>query len=280
MIYSVVLLELVIYGAVRLFIVALEASIGRSRHHEVRKAMKEAKSYDEWYQLASELDKSQKRQKWQTNLNDFTAYHYSWTFIQELLSDMKLARENDDLSMAQFVLQQCIRKNVGGIMHEELYSYTNTGEPKLVVMEFVNEIEKTLQWATEKIVQRSKGEVPPGEPSLDAFVTFLDRARTAFGRTALCLSGGGMMGMYHLGTVRALFEEGILPNIISGASAGSMVAAIVCTRTDEELKRDLRPEVIQPRMICCAKSWPDRIRSLVKNGSMFDNAHWLELTSW
>ena len=50
------------------------------------------------------------------------------------------------------------------------------------------------------------------------------------------LSGAGSLGPFHIGVVQTMFQEGILPRVISGASAGSMVAAVVCTRTDEELK--------------------------------------------
>lgn len=61
---------------------------------------------------------------------------------------------------------------------------------------------------------------------------FLKRARAAYGRTALCLSGRGMMGNYHFGAVKALLDAGLLPDIISGTSAGSVMRALLCTRTD------------------------------------------------
>ena len=38
---------------------------------------------------------------------------------------------------------------------------------------------------------------------------FLRAARRSLGRTALCLSGGGSMAMYHLGVVRGLIEAGV-----------------------------------------------------------------------
>ncbi len=110
--------------------------------------------------------------------------------------------------------------------------------------------------------------------------TFLKRARAAYGRTALCLSGGAMMGCYHFGHVKALLEEDALPHIISGTSAGSVVAAMVCTRTDEEIRRDLRPENLVDRMTCFSRTWPDRLRSVCKNGCMFDKEEWIDLLSW
>lgn len=52
--------------------------------------------------------------------------------------------------MALAVLQQCTRKNVGGIMSEDMFSFTNTGEPKNLVAEFVEEVAKTLKWVTDE----------------------------------------------------------------------------------------------------------------------------------
>jgi len=58
--------------------------------------------------------------------------------------------------MALAVLQQCTRKNVGGIMSDDLFSFTNRGEPKQVVSEFIDEVETTLQWVTGKVKERSR----------------------------------------------------------------------------------------------------------------------------
>jgi TAG lipase / steryl ester hydrolase / phospholipase A2 / LPA acyltransferase len=63
--------------------------------------------------------------------------------------------------------------------------------------------------------------------------------RQAYGRTALLLSGGGTLGMNHVGVLAALFERNMLPRIISGTSAGSIVAGVCCTRTDDELPQIL-----------------------------------------
>ncbi|KAK5634880.1 hypothetical protein RRF57_010592 [Xylaria bambusicola] len=65
-------------------------------------------------------------------------------------------------------------------------------------------------------------------------------ARQSFGRSALMLSGGGTFGMTHIGVLKALFEAKLLPRIISGASAGSIVCAVFCSKTDDEI-----PQVIE-----------------------------------
>ena len=48
-----------------------------------------------------------------------------------------------------------------------------------------------------------------------------------------------MLGVYHFGVVKALLEMGALPSIISGTSAGAVVAACVACRTDAELELTL-----------------------------------------
>ena len=52
-----------------------------------------------------------------------------------------------------------------------------------------------------------------------------------YGRSALLLSGGGGLGIYHLGVIKALFEADLLPRIVSGSSAGAICGAILCCYT-------------------------------------------------
>lgn len=47
------------------------------------------------------------------------------------------------------------------------------------------------------------------------------------------LSGGAGFGKYHHGVIHALHEQDLLPSIIVGSSAGSLIASCLCT-----LKRD------------------------------------------
>lgn len=154
-------------------------------------------------------------------------------------------------------------------MTEDLFSYSNTGEPKQIVKEFVEELVTSLHWLTseaekisllgydatvdlsslsprpeQKLVydeilnetvrkekenlwkksliaatldlvgsggKKSSGAVTPPNGKNDStdvargplshyhrmeVLAFLKRARAAYGRTALCLSGGAMMGMF------------------------------------------------------------------------------------
>lgn len=346
--------ELVVYGVIRVAVRMAEFLVARPKHRALRRQMQDATSYAEWFAYASQLDRSQKRDRWLKNL-DHDHARYNWTFVKDLIADLRAARAAGDSLWAMAVLENCTRKNVGGVMSEDLFSYSNTGIPKYIVTEFFNEVTQTLHWITDeacklphsdrglskqtkadrhsyeqtvktevrkekdklwrhlvsvfeksssnvlddeenyekiereeyfqekkqmaqKIHQQATGciqtaeseeegeaiksprksiSVPAAVPSLhrDQVMQLLRRARTAYGRTALCLSGGAMMGLYHCGHIRALLETGCLPHIISGTSAGAVIGAVLCTRTDEELLDDIRPEVIVKHMTCFARPW-------------------------
>ena len=66
---------------------------------------------------------------------------------------------------------------------------------------------------------------PPGL-GLDETLEFIERSKVCLGHTALCLSGGGALAMYHMGVIKALIENGAMPGIISGTSGGAIVAGV------------------------------------------------------
>jgi NTE family protein len=45
-------------------------------------------------------------------------------------------------------------------------------------------------------------------------------------KIGLCLSGGGALGFAHIGVLKALEDNGIKPNVISGASIGAIIGAL------------------------------------------------------
>ncbi len=47
-------------------------------------------------------------------------------------------------------------------------------------------------------------------------------------RLGLVLSGGGVRGVAHIGVIKALLENNIEPDVVSGSSAGAVVGALYC----------------------------------------------------
>src|SRR5690606_29913394 len=63
-----------------------------------------------------------------------------------------------------------------------------------------------------------------------------------YGRPTLLLSGGASLGMFHFGVIKALWEKGLLPQVIAGSSIGAIIAGILGVHTDAEIPEMLVPE--------------------------------------
>ena len=73
----------------------------------------------------------------------------------------------------------------------------------------------------------------------------------------------------HFGVVKAFLDARLLPRVITGTSAGGLVAALVCTRTDEELKCLLVPEIAN-RITACEEPFTVWFKRFWKTGARFD----------
>jgi TAG lipase/steryl ester hydrolase/phospholipase A2/LPA acyltransferase len=113
--------------------------------------------------------------------------------------------------------------------NSRLYKYSNIGT-KTLIGRYIDSTLATIK----ALVKTSAHSLPAGLETKDILEQVV-YARQAFGRSALLLSGGATFGMNHIGVLKALFDTHLLPRIISGASAGSIVCAVLCTRTDEEI---------------------------------------------
>ena len=107
-----------------------------------------------------------------------------------------------------------------------LYSRAKFGT-KTLIEQYVDEVDDSLRFLAE---------LESDEITTQQKLDFFYRANICFGRSALMLSGGGVLGFYHMGVVKTLLSEGLLPRVISGSSAGALVAAVIGTHTDKELE--------------------------------------------
>jgi predicted acylesterase/phospholipase RssA len=102
---------------------------------------------------------------------------------------------------------------------------------------------------------------------------------TNFGRTALCLSGGASFAYYHFGVVKALLDADLLPDVITGTSGGALIAALVATRTNDELKKLLVP-ALAGRINACSEPFTTWAPRWWKTGARFDSVDWARRCSW
>lgn len=77
----------------------------------------------------------------------------------------------------------------------------------------------------------------------------------------------------HFGVAKAFLDADLLPRVITGTSAGGLVAALLCTRTDEELKHILIPELAQ-KITACEDSFSVWSKRVWTTGARFDSTIW------
>ncbi|HKK51188.1 MAG TPA: DUF3336 domain-containing protein, partial [Myxococcota bacterium] len=187
-----------------------------------RLQMRNARTYEEWKAAALAEDERTGAARWR-EIDQSRRYDYK--VIRRRLEEVREVRRSGDPQRVLFYLNEGIHGNTGGMGSSSLYRRAHFGTKDLVT-DYIRE----LSGALEQLVDVDEELVPMAER-----LEFFRRASHCFGRTAIMFSGGGALGLFHVGVSKALVEQGLLPNVISGASAGSIVAAILGTRTDDEL---------------------------------------------
>ena len=179
-------------------------------------------SYREWRELALELDRLEGSEAWK---QDETSDGYDYLLIRERLTLMRELRRRGNVRELTFHLAEGLHGNLGNTSDPALYGYARVGTKRLIE-EYVEEAARCLDYVC-------VGDFP--DFSDDDKVLFFKRTGASFGRSALLLSGGATLGMFHLGVIKALWENNLLPRVLSGSSAGSIIAAMAAVRSDAEL---------------------------------------------
>lgn len=188
---------------------------------------------------------------------------YDRELIEEQLRLLRAQRASGNVEEMMFSLRADILRNLGNMtdigrkLHEPLW-----GVPR-AVRDYIDETRAQLR----AIAQDN--DVPIQEK-----LAFLQETRHCFGRTALLLSGGGTLGTFHVGVARALHSRGLLPRVLAGSSVGSIVAAIIASRTPEELDEffsekhfwDLLPDMT----FFSGRDFFSSIQHLMRTGALHD----------
>ena len=192
------------------------------------KALAEATSYSEWYEAALELDRHEGRDKWREELE---SDDYDYRLMASRIRVLKKLRRKRDADRTIFRLREELHGNLGNMANPALYQHARTGTKKLI-NEYLDQVSTCLQLLSDSDTEA----LPPMRKR-----RFLKRAARSFGRSCLLLSGGASQGLFHLGVIKELETEGIMPRVITGSSAGAIIAGIVATHTDAELEEILVP---------------------------------------
>ncbi|MEM9405865.1 MAG: DUF3336 domain-containing protein [Acidobacteriota bacterium] len=193
---------------------------GERMTHQV--SLRSAQNYDEWRQAARESDERTGKAAWK-KVDASPLYDHKT--IRFRLDELLEIRASGDFRKVLFYVKEGLHGNMGGIGSPALYRHARFGTKDLV-HQYIEEVASVI----EEVAAAPEEDLPLSEK-----VHVLERSSSCFGRTALMFSGAGSLGPFHLGVARALHEQRLLPKVLSGASAGSLVCGVLGTRNDEEL---------------------------------------------
>lgn len=267
----------VMYLLTRVYIWLYEQWITwRGKRERLRKKLNSTANYQDWIAAAKELDNHLGNEKWKQT--DEYAYYDAKTIrrVKETLSKLRAQIEQESstgkgdehvINQLRGLLEACVKSNFVGFENPHLYSESYYGT-KHLVQEYVDEIEKSLELLSNTNALSSEDKR-----------TMFKHLSTNFGRTALCLSGGATFAYYHFGVAKALLDAGLLPNVITGTSGGALVAALLGTRTDDELKNLLVP-VLANKITACHDDMTTWFKRWYKTGARFDSVDWARRCAW
>jgi len=185
-------------------------------------ALDAAESYADWVEAAEAHDRLTGAWDWR---NDDESVHYEAALLREAVGRLNELRQAEQGRALAQAVSESLYRHRDDIAAPQLYDVALSGT-KHLIGRYLDAIEAALRWLSAHDI--------PGMPPPMRRAAFA-RGWKVYGRSALLLSGGATLGFHHLGVVKALFTEGVLPHILSGSSTGAMIAAGVCTRDDAEL---------------------------------------------
>ncbi len=188
-----------------------------------------ANSYDEWLQAAESLDQLDGMDKWR---EEDGSDLYDHKLIASRTSLLRRLRRKTDYDQLVFRLREEIHGNLGNMANPSLYQHARAGT-KILINSYLDEVTAALNLLCDSDVTS----LPPSEKR-----RFFNRAARSFGRSALLLSGGASLGLFHIGVIEELMGQHLLPQVITGASVGSIIGGFLATHTDEELEQALTPD--------------------------------------
>ncbi|OQE14782.1 hypothetical protein PENFLA_c035G04462 [Penicillium flavigenum] len=268
------------YALVRVYIVLYEQWVTwRGKRERLRQELSAQKNYPDWLKAARALDVHLGTENWK-KIDEYA--YYDHLTVNKVVSQLKQRRKDAEWEMEngrvgssevpaiedlRALLEACVKNNFAGVENPRIYSETYSGTKDLV-QEYIDEVHACIQ-----IVLDNK------QIDKDAKYHLFKHLDTNFGRTALCLSGGATFAYYHFGVIRALLDNDVLPEIITGTSGGALVAGLVATRTDDELKQLLVPALAH-RIRACHEGLTTWIHRWWRTGARFDTMDWARQCAW
>ncbi|KAK8165195.1 acyl transferase/acyl hydrolase/lysophospholipase [Phyllosticta citrichinensis] len=229
--------------------------------------MQNADNFDDWRAAAAELDEIEGNNTWK---NERESPEYNYELVEARCKQLDEARINCDVQRMLFLIRTTLTRGLGGMGDLRLYKHSHVGT-KTLIDRYIDSAKATLTSLLDVTEKQDDSSLDPRHVLEQLLAT-----RQSFGRSALLLSGGGTFGMNHIGVVKSLWENHMLPRIVSGASAGSIVCAVLCTKADSEMERIL-DEFCYGELDVFEKEGEGgvltKVARFLKYGALFDIGH-------
>lgn len=186
---------------------------------EQRWRMRNAADAKEYRLAADRLDLLEGNYAWKFEED---SEHADMALIRSRLDKLKRANHAGDMEEMLSLIRNDLKRDLGAMSNVHLYLHCHTGTKHLI-----DEWTDVVKYTIERLLVHCER---ASAPEVDRYLHTLKAARQAFGNSALMLSGGGTLGMCHIGVVKCLLQEGLLPRIVCGSSAGSIVGSVLATQ--------------------------------------------------
>ena len=205
-------------------------AIGKTKPlQEIKEQMANAASYSEWAELARRHDELSGMTRWKSREH---SNEYDSSEVSLRLQRLRQLLGNQDIHGLLFTLNEGIHGNMGGMGNPVLYNRAKFGTKDLI-----NDYIDALAEAITRVINDDH------KIAIEEKLDFLHRASHCFGRSALMLSGAGNFGHFHVGVAKTLLDNNLLPNVISGSSAGALIAGCLGTNDEASVHKLLNIDV-------------------------------------
>ena len=237
-----------------------------THHWNLLSSLSSACTYTDWRHIAQELDhmSSDVGEGGSAWRDEPESTLYDSGLVENHLEQLRAARKDGDDHQVAGLLRAVLHRNFAGVDDLVAFGRSRCGT-KHLVEEFRMEVAESFGWLLSRVPKKREG------LKLSEMQQLVQETRRTQGRSALCLSGGGSLAMFHFGAVKELLRDGLLPDVVSGTSGGSIVAAFMSLYTDEELEHEIRRDISNRHGVRWFQPKLSMLLHFLKHGTLMDS---------
>lgn len=192
----------------------------------LQKKIKQAESYVQWKDLALKIDEISGALAWK---NDHESPYFDAQVIVHRLDLLKRYRAEKRILDLVHVLHEGLSYDVANIAHPMLFTQSCIGT-KTLIEDYIAQVSASLEFIAAYTSE---------EMSIEQKINFFSESQTAYGQPAIMFSGGATLGLFHTGVCKALYEQDLMPKVLSGSSAGAIMTAMLGVSNPAEVEQIL-----------------------------------------